>query len=377
MGISDFIEKRKALHQNPELSGQEFQTQAYIQELISQFNPAAITEVGGTGLLVRYDGKQAGKTVLVRAELDALPITEINTFDHRSKYEAISHKCGHDGHMIILSRLACLLSRTPPKKGTVYLLFQPAEENGMGARAVLDDPAFQSIRPDAVLALHNMPGYPEGQVILRDGTFTPAVRSPIVKFFGKTSHAAEPELGINPAEAMAQLTLEALRLSQTDTSRDDFFLVTPVYTTMGSPSYGVSAGYGELHLTIRSWENQLLNERSATIETLAEKIGKTYGIETKTDWTQEFAANNNHPEIVNLIRKVANQQRRAVYNLPAPVKWGEDFGLFTEHFKGAMFGLGAGTDCPALHNPDYDFPDSLIEIGSNLFDQAVRNFLNH
>src|SRR5690606_32437789 len=122
--------------------------------------------------------------------------------------------------------------------------------------------------PDAVLALHNMPGYPEGQVILRAGTFTPAVRSPIIKFFGKTSHAAEPELGVNPAEAMAHLTLEALQLNQTDTSRDDFFLVTPVYTTMGSPSYGVSAGYGEVHLTIRSWENQLLSKRSEAIERL-------------------------------------------------------------------------------------------------------------
>ncbi|MBX9449703.1 MAG: amidohydrolase [Taibaiella sp.] len=375
MHISDFIQKRKVLHQNPELSGMEFQTQVYIRQLISQFNPSAITEVGTTGLLIRYDGKQAGKTVLVRAELDALPITEINTFDHKSKHEAISHKCGHDGHMIILSRLAWLLSQNPPDEGTVYLLFQPAEENGMGARAVLNDPAFETIRPDAVLALHNMPGYPEGLVILRSGTFTPAVRSPIISFHGKTSHAAEPELGGNPAEAMSRLTLEALQLSQPDTSRDDFFLVTPVYTTMGSPSYGVSAGYGEVHLTIRSWENQLLKERSATIEALAEKAGKDYGIDVKTDWTQEFAANNNHPEIVELIRQVAIQQGRPVYDLPAPVKWGEDFGLFTEHFKGAMFGLGAGTGCPALHNPDYDFPDNLIEAGSDLFDQIARNFL--
>src|SRR5690606_6702584 len=118
------------------------------------------------------------------------------------------------------------------------------------------------------------------------------------------------------------------RLSQTDTSRDDFFLVTPVYTTMGSPSYGVSAGYGEVHLTIRSWENQLLSERSATIEALARETGEAQGIETSVEWTQEFSANNNHPEIVNLIRNVANHQRRSVYDLPAPVKWGEDFGLF-------------------------------------------------
>lgn len=371
----DFQDFRRLLHKHPEVSEFEFETKKRIQEFIAPLKPDVSLEVGQTGLLFGF-GNSTGKSIMIRAELDALPIQEINTFEHQSVFEGVSHKCGHDGHSVILCRLGYNLSKNQPDNGMVYLLFQPAEENGMGAKEVSADSKFQNLKIDAVVSLHNTPGFPMGQVGIRKGAFTPAVRSMIVKFHGKTSHAAEPEKGINPALAMAEFLTDALRLATTDINDDNFFLVTPVYTTMGEESYGISAGYGEVHLTIRSWDNKLLEQKSLELEKVALTLCKAHGLRAEVSWTQEFQANNNDSEIVDLIEKSATELQMDIKHLATPMKWGEDFGLFTENFKGAMFGLGSGINQPALHNPDYDFPDELIVIGSDVFEQIARNFLN-
>lgn len=375
LSTQDFQDFRHLLHKYPEVSEFEFETKKKIQDFIAPFKPDVALEVGRTGLLFGF-GSSARKSIMIRAELDALPIQEINTFDHQSVFDGVSHKCGHDGHSVILCRLAYNLSLNRPDNGMVYLLFQPAEENGMGAKEVSSDAKFQNLKIDAVVSLHNIPGFPLGQVNVRKGAFTPAVCSMIVKFYGKTSHAAEPEKGINPALAMAEFLTEALRLAIPDTYDDNFFLVTPVYTTMGEESYGISAGYGEVHLTIRSWDNKILEQKSLDLEKVALALCKAYGLRAEISWTQEFQANNNDSEMVDLIEKSATELNIDIKHLATPMKWGEDFGLFTENFKGAMFGLGSGINQPALHNPDYDFPDELIVIGSDIFEQIARNFLN-
>ena len=374
--IENFISFRKILHQNPELSGAELETKERIRNFIARFNPDEILEVGKTGLIFRFDGKENGQSILIRAELDALPIQEINDFEYKSNKPGISHKCGHDGHMTILARLAWLLSKNPPNKGKVYLLFQPAEENGMGAKEVYQDIEFQKLSIDAVVALHNLPGFPLHQICIKEAAFTPAVTSVIIKYTGKTSHAAEPELGLNPAAAMAELIQKSLALSIPHVEKDNFYLVTPVYMNMGEQSYGVSAGYGEVHLTVRAWDNQLLQEQTEQLEQSAKNIAAQHQLQIELQRTQEFQANLNDKQMVGLIEQASKSLNLDIYNLKNPMKWGEDFGLFTEHYKGCMFGLGAGVELPALHNPDYDFPDELIETGSNIFEEIIKLFLN-
>ncbi|HET8573952.1 MAG TPA: amidohydrolase [Edaphocola sp.] len=375
MEISAFIDFRKELHQYPEVSGSEKETKNKVLNFIKRFHPNKIIETGKYGLIFGFLGKETGKSIMIRAELDALPIQETNEFKYKSVNKGVSHKCGHDGHMAILARLAERLSNKKPEKGNCYLLYQPAEETGEGAREIFHSEAFQEITIDRIIALHNIPSYPKSGIIIKENAFTPAVSSIIVKFKGKTSHAAEPEAGHNPAEAMALFLQESLNLSQSDPTQDDFFLVTPVYQIMGQKSYGVSAGYGEVHLTIRAWSNDLLADRSKQLEEYAGNVCGKYGLECDISRTQEFKANQNDPDCVTAIKKAATACELSIIERETPMKWGEDFGLLTGHIKGAMFGLGSGEDQPALHNPDYDFPDELIESGSRIFEYIVRDFL--
>ena len=365
---------RKDLHQHPELSSQEERTQQQVKAFLTSLGIETIVAVGGTGLLVSFYGKIAGPSVALRGDMDALPIQEINTFDHRSKTPGISHKCGHDGHTTLLLGVAAHFVQHPPERGSLHLIFQPGEEDGYGAAAILADPAFD-IQPDWVFALHNLPGYPLHQVVCRPGTFTAAVQSILIRLTGKTSHAAEPEHGLNPAQAIAAIIHDFEEKVQPDIHREDFQLITPIYLQMGEPSYGVSAGAGEAHFTLRTWDNARMEALSNQLAELATSIAQSYGLSIDIDWTQSFFANQNEAQAVASIQRASQAAGLTYEERSAPFKWGEDFGLFTNQFRGAMLGLGAGEDCPALHNPDYDFPDALISTGTALFVALVEEVM--
>ena len=373
---NELIAIRKHLHAYPELSGEEFQTAKKVVGFVARYNPTSIIEnVGGTGVLAIFDSRKKGPTVLFRSELDALPIQEINNFEHRSTVDHKAHKCGHDGHTTILIGLAKLLSEKPLKSGRVVLLFQPAEENGRGAKAVLADSKFASIQPDYVFAFHNLPGYPLNQVVVKRGAFTSAVKSIIIKLHGKTAHAAEPEHGINPALAIAEILTQTKLLSNNRPDRKDFAVITPIHIDMGKIYYGISAGYGELRLTLRTWTEEYLSALIKNVLHCVEVTSDNHQIKAEIDWTHEFATNLNQTEAVEIISKSALELQTSIVERAYPFKWGEDFGLFTQQFKGAMFGIGAGENTPALHNPDYDFPDEIIPIGVQLFYKIASNIL--
>ena len=365
------VAARRHMHKYPELSGQETDTSDFLQEKVREAGPDQIINFNNCGFIALFNGGNS-KSVMVRADFDALPIQEVNHFEHKSHYEGISHKCGHDGHSAILLGLAHKLKDEKPA-GDVFLIFQPAEETGSGAVGMINDSKFHDIHPDYVVALHNLPGYPLHEVVSRPKTFTAAANSMIIKFFGKTAHAAQPEKGKNPALAMARITERFQELSQPDLDREDFRIATPIYTTMGEKSYGVSAGYGELHFTLRAWKNEIIEKFENDLEQEARRISDDHDIEIKITWTEKFYSNQNDEDVYDAILKSAEDLDLKFQYRETPFRWGEDFGLFTEKFKGAMFGLGAGEDCPALHNPDYDFPDELIKSGSEMFYKIIQN----
>ncbi|MGI9527142.1 MAG: amidohydrolase [Weeksellaceae bacterium] len=361
-----FTQLRKEFHQIAELSGKEYQTSQKVREVLEGYDCKIISSIGNTGVLAIFDSGKKGKTVTFRAELDALPIQEINTFGHQSKTVGVSHKCGHDGHLTTLLNLAHKLNQNPPLSGRVILLFQSAEENGEGALAMLNDEKFTKYHPDYIFAYHNLPGYPLKKVIYKYESFTAAVISIIIKLNGRTAHAAEPEHGENPAKAMAHIMIRSLERAHNDINHPQFSVVTPVYQTLGAQDYGISAGYGEIHLTLRCWTQQGLDVLVQEIEEIAKEEAGKENLEVSMEYTQAFQANENDQEAVSILEEVLNQNDYDYQKRPYPFKWGEDFGLFTQHFKGAMFGIGSGEFCPALHNPDYDFPDELLEHASDL-----------
>ena len=367
---------RKKLHQFPELSDNEQQTAQAVVDELKRCNPTTIiTKLGGHGVAAVFNGDLKGKTILFRAELDALPIVEENTFEHASKHPGISHKCGHDGHATILVGLARILKKNPPLSGKVVLLFQPAEENGNGAKKVLEDEKFKLLKPDFVFALHNVPDFDQGAIIVKTNSFTPSVASLKITLKGKTSHAAEPENGINPDLALQEMIYAIKSLDDNNIDSETFSVITTIYATLGSKDYGISADYAELHFTIRCWTAQQLNDLKENIYTFVESISKNHQLKHTLDWFCEFDSNNNNDEAVDYIVKAAEYNSFKVIEKQTPFKWGEDFGSFTQRYKGAMFGLGAGKQTPALHNPDYDFPDEIIKIGVNLFYAIYKKIL--
>ncbi len=374
--INKIIALRKELHTHPEVSGKEFETAQRIKAFIEACNPDVILEgLGGTGIVASWSGKEPGPEILFRAELDALPIHEINEFAHKSKNRGVSHKCGHDGHSAILCGLAQLLSSRGVPKGKVHLLFQPSEEDGTGAEAMLADKRFD-IKPDFVFALHNIPSYPTNTIIVKEGSFSAAVKSIIIHLKGKTSHAAEPENGINPAKAMAEILQKSLAEGLNKPERDDMKIVTPVYVNLGEKAYGTSAGEASIHLTLRCWTNEYLYSLEKRIEDFSRNIASKEKLQVSFEYTESFMANINDKDCVDIVRHIARSNKMPLEERRFPFKWGEDFGSLTSRFKGCMFGLGAGTSCPALHNPDYDFPDELVESGIAFFYGIIKKIHN-
>lgn len=366
---------RKDIHQHPEVALNEIRTANKIKSYLESHTKAVVDFVSETGILATFDSGLPGKVIMLRADIDALPIQEINTFEYRSVNEGISHKCGHDGHTVIMLGVARALEEFPVKNGKVMLLFQPAEENGMGAEAVLKNPLFDKIEIDFVFALHNLPGFQKNQIVIRENNFNANVKSLIIRLYGKTAHAAEPEKGHNPALAIADILYCSEKLTNNIPSQDDFFLCTPIHMNMGELAYGISAGYGELHLTMRSWDLKILDEKCSELLDFIQNICDKYNLQKELEWTQIFFANMNDKMAIEIIRKAALTNKSDIYEMPHPFRWGEDFGLFTQKYKGAMFGLGAGENTPALHNPDYDFPDDITAAGIEQFYQILQEVL--
>jgi metal-dependent amidase/aminoacylase/carboxypeptidase family protein len=194
----------------------------------------------------------------------------------------------------------------------------------------------------------------------------------IIELSGKTAHAAEPHNGINPANAISKIISTLDNKIQSDITRADYCLITPIYINMGKKAYGVSAGFGEIHFTVRSNSNQNMDKIEKELVECVAEIANQENLQSKISWTQQFRANENNHEAVSFIRKIAVKNGFDLVEKETPFSWGEDFGLFTEHFSGAMFGLGAGENIPALHNPDYDFPDELIPIGAKIFYELIK-----
>lgn len=364
---------RRKLHAHPEVSGKEFKTARRIVKFLKACKPTQLeTGVGGNGIIAIWDSGNTGKSLVFRAELDALPISEINESDYASKNKGVSHKCGHDGHSTILCGMAEYLGHHLPEKGKIVLIFQAAEEDGTGAALMMNDKRFQELTPDYIFALHNLPGYPLGEVVVKDLNFTASVNSMIIELNGKTAHAAEPENGVNPALAIAEILQVCQALQNNELEKTEMVVITPVHIKMGSPAYGVSAGSAEIHLTIRSWNDEFLRELEKKIETLATQVASEHQLSLNIRYTETFYANINDPEPTSYVRLVAASEGFSITERQFPFKWGEDFGVFGTHFKACMFGLGAGENTPALHNPDYDFPDELIKDGLKIFKGLIK-----
>ncbi|WP_428610363.1 amidohydrolase [Sedimenticola sp.] len=370
---NDVVKLRQVLHRNPELSGSEAETARRIVRFFKPLKPTEMIEgLGGHGLAVVFSGQEVGPTVLLRCELDALPIQEINPFSDRSRVEGVGHQCGHDGHMAIVAAVGVALARQRPKRGRVVLLFQPAEEIGKGAAEVVKDDRFSMIAPDYAFALHNLPGYPLGQVLICDGAFSAASRGMAITLTGKTAHAAQPETGRSPARALCKIIQQFSSLPQDIDAAHEMAFVTVVGANLGEKAFGTAPGRAEVWATLRSETDDMMACLIAQAEAVVADSAKADGLEYRIDYDDIFGATVNASAAANIVRRCAGE---VIQEIEQPFRWSEDFGRITATCKGAMFGLGAGEDTPDLHDPHYRFPDELIAIGADLFLRIIRQCL--
>jgi len=374
--MTELVALRHELHAHAELAGQETETSRIIREFIEPFEPKElVTELGGAGLAAIFEGREDGPSVMFRAEIDAVPVQEDNDADHRSSRSGVAHACGHDGHVAIVAGLAAKLHRHPPRRGRVALLFQPAEETGAGALGVLEDARFESIAPDWVFALHNLPRENFGEVQIKSGPFAAGSVGSILHFRGKTSHAAYPEQGQSPAPAVAQLIQDLEALPDSVEAGNGIAKLTVIHARIGEAAFGTTPGEAEVMATLRSDREDVLDRLREGVVDQAQGIAQAHGLEHHHSWTDHFPVTTNHPEAVAMVKAVAETSGVAVALRDEAYPWSEDFGWFTRRFNGALFGLGAGREHPALHSPGYDFPDDLIPLGVGLFEGLVERLL--
>jgi amidohydrolase len=374
--VVDLTEFRHRLHRHPELSGQEEWTAAQVTAALEPLHPSRlVSRLGGHGVAAIWDAPEPGPTVMFRSELDALPIEELSDAAHASTIPGKGHLCGHDGHTTILLGLARLIARHPPARGRVVLMFQPAEEDGSGAAAVLADPRFDEIRPDWAFALHNMPGHTLGHAVIASGPANCASEGLRVVFRGRTSHASMPEHGVSPAPALFSLMPSALAAGPGGDLGPGFRLVSICHARMGEPAFGITPGEGELWLTLRTLLDADMAALREEVMVEASRLAEQHGLTVEFTHHDRFAACANHPDTAHVITCALDAMSISREVVGLPMRASEDFGLFGRHAKSAMFLLGAGEACPSLHNPDYDFPDALIPTGVAIFDHIRRDLL--
>jgi amidohydrolase len=370
--MTDLTELRRYLHRHPERSGEEARTAEHITGLLEKTRPTELhTGIAGHGIVAVYGG-EAQPAVLLRADLDALPIAERSDLPHASEREGTAHLCGHDGHMSILVGVAeRIAARQSVLSAPVAVLFQPSEETGQGAEAMLRDTLFSRLHPERVFALHNIPGHARGSVLLREGPFAMASIGVDIRLTGRTSHAAEPEKGNSPVPVLLRLAREIMDLPAEASQHDARAISTIIHLSAGSEAFGTTPGDARLLATLRTDSDAFMDSMKHCTEERTHALARRQDLRHELAWKEEFPSVRNTEDCVTLIRRAAQQHRMSIEDLPNPFPWSEDFAHFTHRFDGALFGIGAGIDHPHLHSGWYDFPDEIIAPAVDLFDTIV------
>ena len=361
----DAMEWRHALHSWPETAFEEHVTAGFVEEKLRSFGFSVQTALNGTAVLARI-GPASGKVVIFRAELDALPIKEQTGLPYRSKVEGNMHACGHDGHAAMLLGAARLIAETTSEAPGIIFLFQPAEERGGGANALLQSGFLDDLDVEAIFGLHNWPGLPTGQFAVRPGPVMAASDTFLIRVVGVGSHAAMPHEGSDPLVAACQLvaSLQSIVSRRVDPTKPVTISVTQVH---GGTADNVIPSDAIISGTIRTFDDGTRTMVKIAIEEMAIKLCGGFGCAAEVGFTSGYPAVNNSAgasEFAARCAALANSET-AVNIDYAPSMGTEDFSYYLQRFDGAYAWLGAGADpsLPRLHSPYYDFNDELIPYG--------------
>ena len=370
----DLVELRHALHRDPELGFQETRTKARVAAHLRDLGIEVHEGIGVVGVLKAGTGNRA---IGLRADMDALPITEKSTHDYVSANPGVMHACGHDGHMTMLLGAAETLARDKGFDGTVVFLFQPNEEHGLGARAMIDEGVLERFPVDEVYAIHNLPGAPLGQVSTRVGQICASESLFEITIAGQGGHASMPHLGVDAITVGAELVL-ALQTIVSRKLAPGAGAVVSVTEFLTDGQRNVLPGQAVLKGDVRARQPE---DRQAVAQFMAqvvEGVAATHGITAEMSFNTEFIEVLNAQAPVEAVLRAGRVAGLDVIGDRPPMSFSEDFAHFATAVPGCFLLLGNGTDGAhgqPLHAADYDFNDALLPIGAAFWAALVRDRL--
>jgi amidohydrolase len=380
---------RRDIHAHPELCFQEVRTADLIAAKLTEWGIPVHRGLGTTGVVGIVKSGSSGRAVGLRADIDALPMTEHNTFAHASRHPGRMHACGHDGHTAMLLAAAKHLSRHRHFDGTVYLVFQPAEEGGGGAREMIKDGLFEKFPMEAMFGAHNWPGLPVGQFAIRSGpTFASSNEFRIV-IRGRGSHAALPHNGIDPVPVACQM-VQAFQTIVTRNKRPIDAAVISVTMIHAGEATNVVPDTCEIQGTVRTFTLDVLDLVEQRMKAIAEHTCAAFGATCEFAFSRNYPPTINHPAETEFARGVMADVVGAQNVLEfEPTMGAEDFSYFLQEKPGAYFLIGNGDGAHRgryegvghdagpcmLHNPRYDFNDDLIPLGATLWVRLAERWL--
>ena len=371
--IADFIALRHRIHAAPELGHREFGTSALVAQLLEGWGYEVATGVGGTGVVATLRQGAGERSVGLRADMDALPITEATGLQYASSNPGVMHACGHDGHTTILLAAAKQLAAQRNFSGTVRLIFQPAEETG-GAVQMIEDGLFERFPVDALFGLHNWPGVPAGEFRFIDGPAMASVDLVIITIKGRGGHGAMPHEAVDPIVAASSLVMALQSIVSRNIDPLEAAVIT-VGMMHGGTLPNVIPDSIELQITVRSFTDEVRDRIRERIRGLAEAQAASYGAVAIVDHPPGFPALHNHPAETEFARQTAIRHFGAgrVGSL-APLLVSEDFAFMLQKQHGSYLFVGNGPSAD-LHSPRYDFDDAIIEPAARYWVALVEDYL--
>jgi amidohydrolase len=372
---------RQHLHQNPEIAYEENDTSAFIAAKLESFGVEVHRGFGGTGLVGVIKGNlgdpESGKAIGLRADMDALPMSEETNLAYASQRPGRMHACGHDGHTTMLLAAARHFAETRDFQGTIYCIFQPAEEGGnAGARSMIKDGLFEKFHMDSVWGMHNWPGLEVGRAVAHCGAAMAAADIFVLTIDGKGGHAAMPHLTKDPVAAagMCILALQTLISRQLDPF--DQVVISLTKLEAGS-AFNVIPATATIGGTLRTMNAETRLRMIAKIETTAKNAAATMGCNVSMELRPGYPPTLNHESDALFARDIITEMLGAdgLETGMTPVMGAEDFSFMLEKKPGAYIWLGAGLQSENLHSPHFDFNDDLLPIGASFWVQLARSKL--
>ncbi len=369
---------RRDIHAHPELGFEESRTAGIVAQKLREFGCEVHTGIGRTGVVGVLRAGQGSRSIGLRADMDALPILEANAFAHRSSKPGTMHACGHDGHTTMLLAAARYLSQTRRFNGSVYFIFQPAEEGLGGAQAMIADGLFERFPCDAVFGMHNRPGLPLGKFAVRSGPMMAGGAFFDIDIIGKGAHGARPETGVDSVVVAAHLTTALQTIVARNVAPVDTAVVSVTMIHAGD-AYNVIPQTARLSGTVRAFSRDVMANVEQSMVRIADGVARAFDATAKVDFRVIFSPTVNDATEAEFAARICTEVvgTEKVERNPPLIMASEDFSFMLEKVPGCYFniGNGAGEGACEVHNPGYDFNDEALPLGATVFARIVETKL--